>query len=169
MEFSVEQKIYTEEQLQRQIKIWRLKDDKIVFTNGCFDILHRGHFEYLNAASKLGNRVVIGLNSDQSIRNLKGELRPVIGEADRAYALASLHLVDAVILFHAETPLELIQWIKPDVLVKGGDYTPETIVGNDVVTAYGGQVKIIPFKAGYSSSQVMEKIKEISSKTSQIS
>lgn len=159
MEFSQEHRIYTLEQLQRQIKIWKLKDDIITFTNGCFDILHRGHAEYLNKAARLGDRLIVALNSDASVRGLKGDNRPLQAEADRAYVLASLHAVDAVVMFDDSTPEALIREIAPDILVKGGDYTEDTIVGADLVKSRGGKVEIIPLVAGYSTSAIAEKIR----------
>lgn len=159
MEFSQEHRIYTLEQLQRQIKIWKLKDDIITFTNGCFDILHRGHAEYLNKAARLGDRLIVALNSDVSVRGLKGDNRPLQAEADRAYVLASLHAVDAVVMFDDSTPEALIREIAPDILVKGGDYTEDAIVGADLVKSRGGKVEIIPLVAGYSTSAIAEKIR----------
>lgn len=159
MEFSQEHRIYTLEQLQRQIKIWKLKDDIITFTNGCFDILHRGHAEYLNKAARLGDRLIVALNSDASVRGLKGDNRPLQAEADRAYVLASLHAVDAVVMFDDSTPEALIREIAPDILVKGGDYTEDTIVGADLVKSRGGKVEIIPLVVGYSTSAIAEKIR----------
>lgn len=159
MEFSQAHRIYTLEQLQRQIKIWKLKDDIITFTNGCFDILHRGHAEYLNKAAQLGDRLIVGLNSDASVKGLKGNSRPLQTETDRAYVLASLHAVDAVIVFDESTPEELIRAIAPDILVKGGDYTENTIVGADLIKSRGGRVEIIPLVAGYSTSAIAEKIR----------
>lgn len=154
----IAQKVMLPEELQRVIHRWRLKGDKIVFTNGCFDILHKGHAEYLAKAASLGNRLIIGLNSDESVKRLKGSSRPFNAFADRAFLLASLHVCDAVIGFETDTPLELIQFVKPDILVKGGDYTANQIVGYDDVIAFGGRVEIIAFTEGYSTSAVAEKI-----------
>jgi len=130
----------------------------IVFTNGCFDILHRGHIMYLSQAKELGDYLVIGLNSDSSVKILKGPSRPVNNQEDRALMLAALEFVDAVILFEEETPLKLIENISPDILVKGGDYIPENIVGYDHVMQHGGQVKVLPFVTGYSTTNLIEKI-----------
>lgn len=130
----------------------------VVFTNGCFDILHRGHLEYLANAASMGNTLVIGVNTDASVRKLKGPLRPVNSEQDRLLALASLVMVDSVCLFDEETPLELIKAVKPDVLAKGGDYTIDTIVGAQEVIANGGKVEVIPFVDGYSTTKLIEKI-----------
>jgi len=142
------------------LAIWRFRGEKIVFTNGCFDILHPGHIEYLSKAADLGDVLIIGLNSDESVRRLKGENRPVNSETARAQVLASLRFVTAVVLFGEDTPYELIRTVQPDVLVKGGDYTAEEIVGNDIVTASGGQVVILGFLPGYSTSHLIRKIRE---------
>lgn len=146
--------------LNRMLAIWRFRGEKIVFTNGCFDILHPGHIEYLSKAADLGDVLIIGLNSDESVRRLKGENRPVNSETARALVLASLRFVTAVVLFGEDTPYELIRTVQPDVLVKGGDYTAEEIVGNDIVTASGGQVVILGFLPGYSTSHLIRKIRE---------
>lgn len=130
----------------------------VVFTNGCFDILHRGHLEYLAHAASLGNALVIGVNTDASVRKLKGPLRPVNSEQDRLLALASLVVVDSVCLFDEDTPLSLIEAVKPDVLAKGGDYTIDTIVGAREVIGWGGKVEVIPFVEGYSTTKLIEKI-----------
>jgi D-glycero-beta-D-manno-heptose 1-phosphate adenylyltransferase len=147
-------------QVQRLCNIWRMKGDRIVFTNGCFDILHRGHVEYLQEAAALGNRLVIGLNSDASVQRLgKGDGRPYNDQDSRAKVLAALRLVDAVVLFDQDTPLELIQHIGPDVLVKGGDYTEDQIVGAEYVRANGGEVRSLKLVEGYSTSGTVEKIR----------
>jgi len=135
-----------------------LSNKKIVFTNGCFDILHAGHIEYLYQAAQLGDVLLIGLNSDNSVRRIKGETRPINKEIDRAIILASLYFVDYVMFFDEDTPLNLIEKIKPNVLVKGGDYSIENIVGADFVQKNGGKVIVIPFKEGYSSSSIISKI-----------
>ena len=141
--------------LGNRLAMWRLFKHKIVFTNGCFDILHRGHIEYLSQARDKGEILVIGLNSDASVKRIKGEGRPVQDETSRALVLASLRIVDAVVLFDEDTPYELIKIVKPDVLVKGADYTEETIVGADIVKANGGQVVVIPLVEGYSTSKIL--------------
>jgi len=146
-------------ELGLRLSRWKLLDEKIVFTNGCFDILHRGHLEYMATASDLGSRLIIGLNSDASVKKLKGPERPLNNENDRALALASLHFVDAVVIFDEDTPLELIKALKPDVLAKGGDYTPETVVGASEVKLSGGRVEIIPFTTGYSTTSLLKKIR----------
>lgn len=132
---------------------------KIVFTNGCFDVLHFGHVHYLLQAKKLGDILVIGLNSDDSVRRLKGPTRPINGENERAFVLAALVCVDYVTLFEEDTPEELIKVVRPDVLVKGGDYTLDNIVGADFVTQNGGTVTTIPFVEGFSSTLIIEKLK----------
>ena len=134
---------------------------KVVFTNGCFDVLHRGHACYLAQARELGDCLVVGLNSDSSVKRLKGESRPVNCENDRALLLASLEAVDYVIVFEEDTPLELIKAVMPDVLVKGGDYTIDNIVGADVVVKNGGSVLTIPFVEGYSSTKVISKFYDL--------
>jgi D-glycero-beta-D-manno-heptose 1-phosphate adenylyltransferase len=135
--------------------MWRFQNQKIVFTNGCFDLLHRGHIEYLSQAKDKGQILVIGLNTDASIKRLKGDSRPVQDEMSRALILASLRFVDAVVLFDEDTPLELIKVVQPDILAKGGDYTEETIVGADFVKANGGEVVVIPLVEGYSTSAIL--------------
>lgn len=132
---------------------------KIVFTNGCFDVLHFGHVHYLLQAKALGDILVIGLNSDDSVRRLKGPTRPINGENERAFVLAALVFVDYVTLFEEDTPEELIKVVRPDVLVKGGDYTLDNIVGADFVTQNGGTVTTIPFVEGFSSTRIIEKLK----------
>lgn len=132
---------------------------KIVFTNGCFDVLHFGHVHYLLQAKKLGDILVIGLNSDDSVRRLKGPRRPINGENERALVLAALVCVDYVTLFEEDTPEELIKVVRPDVLVKGGDYTLDNIVGAEFVTQNGGIVTTIPFVEGFSSTRIIEKLK----------
>lgn len=135
------------------------KDKKIiVFTNGCFDIIHRGHIEYLKQARKLGDYLIVGLNSDDSVRRLKGNARPYNSEIDRAEVLNNLRSVDLVIIFKEDTPLNLINELKPDILVKGGDYNIETIVGAKETISWGGKVEIIKFLEGYGTSKLIEKI-----------
>jgi rfaE bifunctional protein nucleotidyltransferase chain/domain len=132
---------------------------KLVFTNGCFDILHRGHIEYLEQAKSLGDFLVIGLNSDSSVKKLKGEERPVNNENDRAYVLDSLKVVDAVIIFYEETPYELIKEVVPDFLVKGGDWTEDRIVGSDIVIKAGGKVISLKYVDNYSTTDTINKLK----------
>ena len=149
------------DQLLRQCNIWRSFGKKIVFTNGCFDILHYGHLHLVAAAANLGNVLVVGINSDASVKRLKGEDRPINHEQERMFQVASLLCTDAVCLFEEDTPEELIKTIRPDVLVKGGDYTIENIVGADFVQSYGGTVSIIPFVEGYSTSATIASIKKL--------
>lgn len=151
-------KIFGLDDLLRRTHVWGFSNDTIVFTNGCFDIIHRGHVEYLAQAASLGNRLIVGVNTDASVQRLKGPNRPVNDEHTRAEILAAFGFVDAVILFSDETPLSLITAIKPNVLVKGGDYTPDTIVGADVVKANGGRVEVIPFVQGFSTTSIINKI-----------
>lgn len=156
----IQSKIYKWEDLSRVIAIWKFKDRKIVFTNGCFDILHKGHVTYLAQAAELGDNLIVGLNSDESIKKLnKGPGRPIQNQDSRALIMASLHHVSAVILFDEETPAELIKRIQPDVLVKGGDWKPEQIVGYDTVKANGGEVVSIDYLPGYSTTAIEQKIK----------
>jgi rfaE bifunctional protein nucleotidyltransferase chain/domain len=138
----------------------RPRHTTVVFTNGCFDILHRGHVEYLYAARALGDHLVVGLNTDASVRRLKGEGRPVVHEEDRAYVLAGLACVDAVTLFDEDTPAELIATLVPDVLVKGGDYAPEHVVGRDTVEASGGRLVLMPFISGRSTTDILNRIRD---------
>lgn len=133
---------------------------KIVFTNGCFDILHVGHLRYLNEAKVLGDLLVLGLNSDSSIRRLKGAKRPVLPESERKEMLLGLKSVDYVLIFEEETPLQLIESLKPDVLVKGGDWEIAQIVGSDIVLASGGQVKSLSFFEGHSTTDIIESVLE---------
>jgi len=134
---------------------------KIVFTNGCFDILHAGHADYLNKAKSLGDILVVGINSDASVRRIKGEKRPILPQQMRAYLLDNLKPVDYVVIFEEDTPLELIKAIKPDVLVKGADWDLERIVGADFVLSYGGRVERIPFSFEISTSKVIERILDL--------
>ncbi len=140
------------------VKKWKNEGKKIVFTNGCFDILHAGHIDYLEKAKKLGDVLIVGLNSDTSIKRIKGENRPVIPQEYRKRVLEGLRAVDLVIIFEEDTPERLIKEIKPDVLVKGGDWNIENIVGADFVQSYGGKVKTIEFVYDISTSKIIEKI-----------
>jgi len=154
----IKSKILDKDKLEHVLAFWRFKNRKIVFTNGCFDILHRGHIEYLAQASDKGEVLIIGLNTDASVRRLKGAGRPVNPQEARAMVLASLLFVDAVVLFDEDTPYELIKTIQPDVLIKGADYCPENIVGYDIVTAKGGTVETVELVEGFSTTNVIEKI-----------
>ena len=148
-------KIYDRVVLGQRLTMWRFQNKKVVFTNGCFDILHRGHIEYLSKARDLGDILVIGLNTDASVKRIKGANRPVQDETSRAMVLASLRFVEAVVLFDEDTPFDLINFIKPDVLVKGGDYTESSIIGAEVVKANGGEVVTIPIVEGYSTTGIL--------------
>jgi D-glycero-beta-D-manno-heptose 1-phosphate adenylyltransferase len=155
----INSKILDQHSLQQQLHQWRLKNKKIVFTNGCFDILHTGHITLLSQAAEMGDMLIVGLNTDNSVKKLKGPQRPVNKEQDRAMLLAALLLVDAVTLFDEDTPGELIKAILPDVLVKGGDYSISEIVGADTVLANGGRIEIVPIVAGYSTTNIITQMK----------
>ncbi|MBX7230741.1 MAG: D-glycero-beta-D-manno-heptose 1-phosphate adenylyltransferase [Bdellovibrionales bacterium] len=150
--------VLTLEQWQVKAKDIRKNRKHLVFTNGCFDILHVGHVRYLQQARQLGDLLMVGLNSDSSVKKLKGESRPVQCEEDRAEILSALQCVDFVILFDEETPLSLIQQIQPDILVKGGDWSVEKIVGSNFVLSRGGQVQSLPFHPGRSTSLILKKV-----------
>jgi len=137
---------------------WHEDHKKMVFTNGCFDVLHRGHVEYLRSAKLLGDILIVGLNSNESVQRLKGKPRPYQDEKDRSIILDAMEMIDSVIIFDEDTPLKLICELKPDILVKGGDYNFHTIVGAKEVESWGGTVKIIPFLKGYGTSKLIEKI-----------
>ena len=156
----IQSKIIDINNVEPLLTYWNLKNQKIVFTNGCFDILHRGHVEYLARAANHGDVLVVGLNADNSVRRIKGDSRPVQDEYARAILLASLSFVSAVIMFDEDTPYELIKKIQPDVLVKGSDYKVEDIVGYDIVKAKGGEVVTINFIDGYSTTSIIEKLKK---------
>ena len=156
----LQSRVITKERLAHELMQWRFKSKTIVFTNGVFDLLHRGHVTYLAQAAELGDVLILGINSDASARKLnKGTTRPLQDEQSRALIVASLHLVTNVIIFDEETPAELIKLVKPDILVKGGDWKPEQIVGYDTVKAYGGQVLSINFVPGFSTTAIEQKIK----------
>ncbi len=157
----MERKIIDREQLKKELDRLRGEGKKIVFTNGCFDILHVGHARYLKEAKKNGDVLVLALNSDASVRAIKGEKRPLIPEDERAYLVASLEPVDYVTVFSEATPLELIGYLNPDVLVKGGDWAEEQVVGREEVRKRGGKVVIIPEIQGASTTNIVEKIKRI--------
>ena len=154
-------KIKSLSELKRIVNRLKKKDKKIVFTNGCFDILHPGHIYYLKDAKKKGDRLILGLNSDSSVRKLKGKGRPLIPEGERAEILSNLESVDYISIFHEETPERLIREISPDVLVKGGDYRRKEVVGRKFVEEKGGKVIIIPLLKGYSTTTLIKKIKKL--------
>ncbi len=152
-------KIFTIEVLQKHLGRWRFKNQKIAFTNGCFDILHPGHVHLLSQIADVGARIIIGLNSDESVKNLnKGNNRPLQDEHARSTLLAAFSFVDAIVLFDEPTPENLIRATRPDFLVKGGDYRKSEIVGSDFVESYGGQVLIIPFLEGHSTTNIEKKM-----------
>ena len=156
----IKAKILCGEELERKLAYWRFKNLKIVFSNGCFDILHAGHVDYLSKAADEGDVLIIGLNTDASTKRLKGPTRPINDQDARAMILASLSFVTAVVLFDEDTPYNLIKQVQPDVLVKGSDYKPEDIVGYDILKAKGGTVKTLDLLPGYSTTSIEQKIFE---------
>jgi rfaE bifunctional protein nucleotidyltransferase chain/domain len=158
---TIRARIIDREALNPLLAGWRFQQKKLVFTNGCFDILHRGHVEYLAAAATHGDILIVGLNTDRSVKQLKGPDRPVQDEEARALILASLRFVDRVILFDEETPYNLIRQVQPDILVKGADYKPEDIVGYDIVKARGGKIVTIELTAGYSTTKILDTLKKM--------
>ena len=157
----LKEKIVSQDQALKELKTWREKNKKIVFTNGCFDIIHPGHIDYLSQARDLGDILVVGLNTDQSVKRLnKGSNRPINDERTRAYVLAGLASVDLIVFFDEQTPYNLIKLLQPNVLVKGQDYEVEKIIGFDILKENGGQVITIPFLDGYSTSSLIKKIIE---------
>ncbi|HEY9362942.1 MAG TPA: D-glycero-beta-D-manno-heptose 1-phosphate adenylyltransferase [Chitinophagaceae bacterium] len=153
-------KIYSLPDLLKRIGQWRFLSKTIAFTNGCFDIIHEGHIFSLSAAAKEADILIVGVNADVSVKKLKGKSRPINNQQSRALVLASLLIVDAVVIFEEDTPLEIIKQIKPDVLVKGGDYLLKDIAGSSEVIASGGQVIINPLLKGFSTSAIIDKLKE---------
>ena len=152
-------KILDDKSLEEMLNLWREEGKTIVFSNGCFDILHRGHVEYLSKAADLGDVLIIGLNTDSSVKRIKGPSRPVNDEKARAVVLAALEFVDAVIFFEEDTPYNLIKYVQPDVLVKGKDYKAEDIVGYDIVVGKGGRVETIELVDGFSTTKTIEKMR----------
>lgn len=152
------QRVYSDETLSELVREWRDRSEKIVFTNGCFDIVHAGHASFLTKAAREGNRLIVAINTDESVRKLKGSGRPVNGEEDRACVIAAMAAVDAVVLFDDDTPLRLIENLRPDVLVKGGDYAKSEVVGGTTVESWGGRVVLVPLVEGRSTSGVIRKI-----------
>ena len=155
----IESKFFTLNDLLKRIEFWRRLGDKIVFTNGCFDILHPGHIHLLTACVEDESRLIVGLNSDASVKRLKGPTRPVNNQKSRSTILAATQFTDAVIIFEEDTPEALIHAIQPDILIKGGDWKKEDIVGSAFVESYGGQVKTIPYLKGYSTTGIIERSK----------
>lgn len=158
---SIQDKIVDREQLREKTSQWRKEGKKLVFTNGCFDILHKGHLEVLTASAGFGDVLVVGLNTDASVRRLKGPDRPVNHESFRTWMMASLQLVDAVTLFDEPTPWELLEVLQPDVIVKGGDYSVDQVVGAKEVLARGGEVRLVPIVEGYSTTALIETIRRL--------
>ena len=155
-----EHKIISIDEIGNRVRSWREESRKLVFTNGCFDILHSGHVRYLQTAAGFGDILVLGLNSDTSVRKLKGSRRPIMTQTDRAYILSAIEAIDCIVIFYEETPARLIQKVSPDVLVKGGDYLPGDVVGYDTVKENGGCVKIVPYVEGKSTSGIVNSILE---------
>lgn len=156
----IKSKIIDLPELRRNLAIWKFFRKKIVFTNGCFDILHLGHLDYLSKARNLGDILIIGLNSDESVRIIKGQNRPITDQYARSVFLASLRFVDRVILFDEPTPFNLINEVMPDILVKGSDYKRDDIVGADIVEKSGGKIITVDFLDGYSTTSIIEKIRK---------
>lgn len=154
---NIRSRIFTDSlDFSRQLHRWRFLNKSIVFTNGCFDLLHPGHIHLLSEAADMGDILLVGLNSDASVKRLKGPGRPRIPEDQRALHLASLFFVDGVVFFEEDTPLRLIEQVRPDVLVKGSDYSPNSVVGADFVRSYGGRVEIVDLLPGYSTSFLLK-------------
>ncbi len=153
-------KILDKERLLVKLTDWKEEDKKIVFTNGCFDLIHLGHIELIARSADLGDILIIGVNTDNSIKRLKGKNRPIVEEISRAKQLAALEFVDAVVFFDQDTPIDLIKMINPNVITKGGDYKTDQVIGNDIVTQNDGKVVIIPLTQGYSTTSILEKIKD---------
>lgn len=154
----IKSKILTWIELDSKIENWKKEGKKIIFTNGCFDILHLGHIEYLSKAKDLGDILIVGLNSDSSIKKIKGEHRPINNQEARSILLSAISFIDAITIFTDDNPYYLIKMVKPNILVKGKDYKEEEIVGYDIVKSYGGEVKVIEITEGYSSTKIIEKL-----------
>ena len=157
----ISKKIYSRVDLEKMIDNWKQNNNKIVFTNGCFDIVHRGHIDVLSKIADLGDKIIVGINSDKSINKIKGEKRPIIDQFSRSLLIASIGFIDAVVIFDNDTPLELIESINPDILAKGGDYKVEEIVGHNTVIKNGGRVITIPLVKGFSTTNIVNYINEI--------
>lgn len=155
---SLRSKIHSLSDLKIKVREWKNNQEKIVFTNGCFDLVHRGHIEVLAKMADLGDKLIVAVNTDDSIQLLKGENRPIIDELSRAILLSALNYVDAVIFFSDLTPLNLIKELSPDILSKGGDYHAADVVGNDIVMNNGGKVVLVPLTDGFSTTNILEKI-----------
>jgi D-beta-D-heptose 7-phosphate kinase/D-beta-D-heptose 1-phosphate adenosyltransferase len=157
IELQAQEKVLPADRLKTRVSAWRSNGQSIVFTNGCFDLLHIGHITLLEDARRQGDRLIVGINSDASVSKLKGPARPMVGQRERAYVLAALAAVDAVVIFDEPTPLQLIEAVRPDVIVKGGDYNEETVVGAKEVCSWGGRVKIVPIVEGFSTTKLIAK------------
>ena len=157
---TIKNKIISQDSLVGLLAIWKFQNKRVVFTNGCFDLLHLGHIDYLSKARDHGEILIVGVNTDDSVKRLKGNSRPLTDEQSRSMIMASLHFVDAVVLFDEDTPYELIKLVQPDVLIKGNDYKPEEVVGYDIVKKKGGEVVTIDLVEGYSTSAIEQKIKQ---------
>jgi len=157
----INNKILDRDQAKLVVGKWLAKGEKVVFTNGCFDIVHRGHIDYLSKAKDKGSKLILGLNTDASVQRLKGPQRPVVDEQSRAILMASLQFIDLVVFFDEDTPYELIKTLQPDILVKGSDYKAENIVGYDILMAKGGKVETIDFVPGFSTTSIVDKIKSL--------
>jgi D-beta-D-heptose 7-phosphate kinase/D-beta-D-heptose 1-phosphate adenosyltransferase len=155
---TAQEKIVSRDRIAQRVAEWRAAGETVVFTNGCFDLLHIGHVTLLEDCRRFGSKLVLGLNTDASVCRLKGPTRPVVGENERARVMAALAAVDAVVLFDEDTPLELIRELKPDVLVKGGDYSVDTVVGHELVLGAGGRVEIVPTVEGFSTTNIVRKL-----------
>jgi rfaE bifunctional protein nucleotidyltransferase chain/domain len=155
----IENKIYTLNQLMIQMKNWKAHKKKVIFSNGCFDLIHLGHIEILARSSDLGDILIVAVNSDKSIKKIKGNKRPILEEESRLKQIAALEFVDVVVLFDEENPYEIIKSLLPNVIVKGGDYCSEDVIGNNLITQSGGEVIIIPLTKGYSTTTIFDKIK----------
>jgi D-glycero-beta-D-manno-heptose 1-phosphate adenylyltransferase len=156
----IQNKIYSKEEIKRQLAYWRYFSKKIVWTNGCFDLLHLGHIDYLSKAKDHGDILIIGVNSDESVKRIKKAGRPITDEISRSVIIAALNFVDAVVIFDEDTPNEWIKFIQPDILVKGSDYKAEDVIGYDIVKAKGGEVVTIDLLRGYSTTGIEEKIRK---------
>lgn len=156
---TIQDKIIKPAELVSKVKLWKFLEKDIVFTNGCFDLLHTGHIHVINESASLGNFLVIGLNSDESVKRLKGNSRPIQNEHTRSLILASLTFVNAVVVFKQDTPLELIKIICPNTIAKGGDYNPDDIIGADFIKTYGGKIEIINYIQGNSTTLIESKVK----------
>jgi D-beta-D-heptose 7-phosphate kinase/D-beta-D-heptose 1-phosphate adenosyltransferase len=155
----VSEKLKKAEELEPLLSREKARGQRIVFTNGCFDILHRGHLHVLRQAKALGDLLIVAVNSDASVRRIKGPRRPVISQTGRAELIAALEMVDYVVLFDEDDPCSLLKAFKPDILAKGGDYGRDTVVGAEIVEGYGGRVAVIPFLAGFSTTEIIERMR----------